>query len=57
MNYPTIYIATCDKNNFILKYNIYFFEKYCGKKFKLVILGFNKPNIKLKKILNLLSKY
>tara|TARA_B100000989_G_scaffold298905_1_gene290918 strand:- start:15788 stop:16600 length:813 start_codon:yes stop_codon:yes gene_type:complete len=49
MNYPTIYIATCDKNNFILKYNIYFFEKYCGKKFKLVILGFRKPNIKFKK--------
>jgi hypothetical protein len=41
----TVYITTCDSNQFVLKYFQYFFNKYWGKHMKVKILGFNKPNI------------
>jgi len=55
MKIKTFYISTCDKNNFILKYFIFFFRKYAGKNFNLKILGFNKPKIKFEKNIEFIS--
>jgi hypothetical protein len=43
----TVYITTCDDNQFVIKYFQYFFNKYWGKHMKVKILGFNEPDFDL----------
>lgn len=42
-----VYIPTCDKNMFIIKYFQYFFNKYWDKSVNVKILGFQEPDFAL----------